>query len=127
MSSDRSPLRALGAALMNATLLLAAIVLALALALVWQVRGLAQDLRGSVAIVQPQIEEARSQTRAALETLERSPQGRDTTVAQDSLRAAIERLEQIDPQASDEQVDGVMRQFALAIFATVARMMLSER
>ena len=127
MSSERSPLRALGAALLNATLLLAAIVLALALALVWQVRGIAQDLRGSVAVVQPQIDDARAQAQSALQALQQAPQTRDTTAAQDSLRAALTRLEQVSPTTSDEQVEGIMRQFALAIFAFVARMMLDER
>ena len=78
-------LRKLGVAVLNATLMLAALVLLLAVLLVWQVRGLAQDMRGGLraelASVQPRIEGARETARQALEAVDdaRSRPAADTT------------------------------------------------
>lgn len=127
MSSGSNPLRALGAALLNATLLLAAIVLALGVTLVVQLRGLAADMRGSASLAAAQVSEAREQAAEALATLERAPPTAETGEAREALRAALDRLAQVQPDAPDEQVDGIMRQLVLAIFATAASAILDSR
>ena len=123
MSSEKSPLRALGAALLNATLMLAALVLLLAVLLVWQVRGLAQDLREGMAAqiatnVQPRIEEA-------LTRLESQPAAPAVQDAQASLRAVLDELGRVDP-ADPVATEGVMRQLVIAVFASVVQRMLDD-
>lgn len=139
-------LRKLGVAVLNATLMLAALVLLLAVLLVWQVRGLAQDMRGGLraelATVQPRIEGARETARQALEAVDdaRSRPAADTTeltAVRDSLRALIEALGRLetDPGFGNEagleigretgdETESLIRQLVLAIFATAARGLL---
>ena len=135
-------LRKLGAALLNATLMLAALVLLLAVLLVWQVRGLAQDMRGGLraelATVQPRIEGARETARQALEAVD-DAQSRpaadaaELTAVRYSLRALIEALGRLEAapgsisevgQEPGDETESLIRQLVLAIFATAARGLL---
>lgn len=134
MPSDRRPLRDLALALLNATLMLIVAALILAVVLVVQLRGLAQDVQTAtqqrIDTLQPQIEAARTEARATLEALNAaraaSP-GAISTVpppALTELRALIERLEALTPTAGAESDASLMRQLALTIIATAARQIL---
>ena len=134
-SEDPGPLRKLGAALLNATLMLAAIVLVLAVVLVWQVRGLAQDVRGGlrseIAEVQPRIDAARETARQALAAVDdartapaadREANATELDAVQANLRALIDELGSLQPPAEGgDETESLIRQLVLAIFATAAR------
>jgi len=136
MPSEQSTLGKLGAALLNATLMLVAIVLLLAVVLVWQVRGLADDmrsgLRSELTMLQPRVDAARSTAVEALGALDTARQAQpdappEVTQAQDSLRALIDDLSALDPAPENaEQAESVLRRLVFAIFATAARGLLSD-
>ena len=119
MPSDRRPLRDLGVALLNATLLLIVAALLLAVILVVQLRGLASDLRDGVqsqiTTLQPQLQAARDQARAALDA-NPAPQARA------ELESLLARLETLDPATlPTPETDTLLRQIVLAILTTAAR------
>ena len=119
MPSDRRPLRDLAVALLNATLLLIVAALLLAVILVVQLRGLASDLRDGVhsqiTTLQPQLQAAREQARAALDA-NPAPQARA------ELESLLARLETLDPATlPTPESDSLLRQIVLAIFTTAAR------
>lgn len=132
-SDTRRTLRDLGVALLNATLLLIVAALFLAVTLVVQVRGLANDLQTGmqerIATLQPQIEAARTEARAALDALESAAAAAPGAIPQAAppalteLRGLVERLETLTPAAP--QTDPLLRQIALAIIATAARGLLA--
>ena len=117
MSSEPSALRKLGAALLNATLMLAALVLLLAVVLVWQVRGLASDLREGLrtelVALQPQMQATREAARAALEDLPA------TAPARDDLAALVDQLE-ARPTAPQD-TESLLRRIAFAVIAIAAQ------
>lgn len=117
MSSEPSALRKLGAALLNATLMLAALVLLLAVVLVWQVRGLASDLReglrAELVALQPQMQATREAARAALEDLPA------TAPARDDLAALVDQLE-ARPTAPQD-TESLLRRVAFAVIAIAAQ------
>ena len=139
MQSDTgSALKRLFVALLNATLLLAVIVLALAVTLVVQLRGLAGDarqgLRTELVAMQAQVEATRQRAELALEALAAAPAAPGTIPlaprpemiqAQDSLRALIDDLDRFDPATAPQaEGEGLLRRLVFAIFATVARGLL---
>jgi hypothetical protein len=125
-------------ALLNATLLLAALVLLLAVILVWQVRGLATDmrdgLRSELVTIQPRVEEARHSAQEALSALDAAAQAPGATTspppvavtqAQDRLRALLDDLATLDPGLENaEQTESLLRRLALLIIATAAQGLL---
>ena len=115
-------LKSLGLALLNATLLLLALVLLLAVLLVWQLRGLAGDirtgLRADLAAMQTQLTEAREGARAALDAL---PVGEEGRAARQDLAQVIARLDALDTAADPAGADALFRRLVLAIIATAAR------
>ncbi|MCA2013464.1 hypothetical protein LCM17_18375 [Cereibacter sphaeroides] len=117
MSSEPSALRKLGAALLNATLMLAALVLLLAVVLVWQVRGLASDLREGLrtelVALQPQMQATREAARAALEDLPA------TAPARDDLAALVDQLEARPTAPQDSE--SLLRRIAFAVIAIAAQ------
>ena len=117
MSSEPSALRKLGAALLNATLMLVALVLLLAVVLVWQVRGIVSDAREGprteLVALQPQMQATREAAIAALQDLP------DTAPAREDLRALVDQLE-ARPQLP-EVTDSLLRRLALAVIATAAQ------
>ncbi|WP_068299423.1 hypothetical protein [Pararhodobacter sp. CCB-MM2] len=117
MSSEPSALRKLGAALLNATLMLAALVLLLAVVLVWQVRGLASDLREGLrtelVALQPQMQATREAARAALEELPA------TAPAREDLAALVDQLE-ARPTAPQD-TESLLRRIAFAVIAIAAQ------
>lgn len=118
MPSDRRPLRDLGVALLNAMLLLIVAALLLAVTLVVQLRGLATDLREGVrtelATVQPQLQAARDQARAALDA---SP----APEARADLQALVDRLDALDPATlPTPEADTILRQIVIAILTAAA-------
>ena len=120
MPSEPGPWRKLGAALLNATLMLVALILLLALLLVWQLRGLAQDLRlglrAEIATLAPQIDAARTSAAEALARLQ-DPEARR------ELTALIDRLDRFE-NSPPPQTDSALRALALAIIATAAGQLL---
>ncbi len=119
MPSERRPLRDLGVALLNATLLLIVAALLLAVILVVQLRGLATDLReglrSELTALQPQLQAARDQARAALDA-NPAPQARA------ELESLLARLETLDPATlQGPETDSLLRQIVLAILTTAAR------
>ncbi|MCB1406944.1 MAG: hypothetical protein KDK01_12000 [Rhodobacteraceae bacterium] len=137
-SEGGGALRRLGVALLNATLLLAALVLLLAVILVWQVRGLATDmrdgLRSELVTIQPRVEEARHSAQEALSALDAAAQAPGATTspppvavtqAQDRLRALLDDLATLDPGLENaEQTESLLRRLALLIIATAAQGLL---
>ncbi|MBN8290344.1 hypothetical protein JI664_00035 [Rhodobacter sp. NTK016B] len=114
------PWRKLGAALLNATLMLVALILLLGVLLVWQLRGLTQDLRlglrAEIATLAPQIDAARTSAAEAMARLQ-DPE------AQRDLTALIDRLDRLETQPQP-QSDSALRALALAIIATAASQIL---
>lgn len=137
--TGNGPLRKLAEALLNASLLLTAIVLALALALVVQVRGLASDLHDGLqtqlATIQPRLEATRETMREALVALDGAgagptpdePPAPELALARDRLRAALDNLSALEVAPGPGVADGdgatdtLMRRLALAIIALAAR------
>lgn len=135
-----SALKRLFVALLNATLLLAVIALVLAVTLVVQVRGLAQEARqglhGELVALQAQIEVTRQRAQAALAVIEAAPapaspgaiapQPRpEIGEARDTLRALIDDLARFDPvTAPAEAGEGLLQRLVFAIFAVAARALL---
>lgn len=119
-----SRLRALGLALLNATLMLAALVLLLAVLLVWQLRGFASDMQTSLAGARMQLTEARLNARSALEAL--GDPAREAAARQD-LAGLVERLDALDPPALPEgDSESLLRRLVLAIIATAAQGLMGE-
>lgn len=126
-------LRALGLALINATLLLAVLLLVLALLLVVQVRGLAEDVRTGVrvdlAAMHGEVQAARAEARAALEALDDPARA---AAAREDLRALVGRLDALEareaagPATTPDEADSALRELVLAIVARVARGLLGE-
>lgn len=133
MPSDRRPLRDLALALLNATLMLGVAVLILIVVLVVQLRGLANDLQSAtqhrIDTLQPQIEAARAEARAALEAFQAARPAAPGAISPSpppqltELRALVERLESLPPVIETEAP--MLRQLALAIIATAARNLLT--
>ena len=133
MPSDRRPLRDLALALLNATLMLGVAVLILIVVLVVQLRGLANDLQSAtqhrIDTLQPQIEAARAEARAALEAFQAAHPVAPGAISPSpspqltEMRALVERLESLPPVIETEAP--MLRQLALAIIATAARNLLT--
>lgn len=117
MSSEPSALRKLGAALLNATLMLVALILLLAVVLVWQVRGVASDLRDGfrteLVALQPQLQATLQSAREALQDLP------ETAPAREDLRALVDQLE--TPPTLPQDTDSLLRRLALAVIALAAQ------
>ena len=136
MPSDTGlALKRLGLALLNATLLLAVIALALAVTLVVQLRGLAGDMRDGVrselVAMQPRVEAARSSARAALDALEPAADGAvdapARAAAREDLRALIDRLEALEPGPQTRaETESLLQRLVMAVLATAARTLLLE-
>lgn len=131
-SEEPGALRKLGAALLNATLMLVAIILLLAVLLVWQVRGLAQDLTGGlrseIVAIQPQVAQAREAAQQALVAVEEARAESSETApdalsgAQENLRALIDDLGTLSPPVDGmDETESLIRQLVLAIFSAAAR------
>lgn len=125
-SETGSRLKQLGLALLNATLMLVALVLLLAVVLVWQLRGLADEvrtgLRTDLAAMQGEVQAARTEAREALAALD-DPERAGT--AREDLRALVTRLEALDPAAvtpdASEETASLFHRLALAIIAVAAQ------
>lgn len=125
-SETGSRLKQLGLALLNATLMLVALVLLLAVVLVWQLRGLADDvltgLRTDLAAMQGELQAARTEAREALAALDDPAR---EGAAREDLRALVTRLEALDPAAAAPDASGedasLFRRLALAIIAVAAQ------
>lgn len=127
-------LRRLGVALLNASLLLAALVLLLAVVLVWQVRGLATEmregLRSDLVTIQPRIEGARRSAQEAMSALDSARQTPDAppavAQAQERLQTLLDDLAALDPSPENaEQTESVLRRLVLMIIATAAQGLLA--
>ncbi|MFN4099957.1 MAG: hypothetical protein ACK4GT_09280 [Pararhodobacter sp.] len=121
-------LRQLGLALLNATLLLIALVLLLLVVLVWQLRGFADDLRtglrSDLALMQAQVEATRETARASLQELPDSPQAQ---AARQELARLVDRLEALDPAAAAPgETDALLQRRVLVIIATAAQGLVGE-
>ncbi len=130
-SETGSAIKRLGLALLNATLLLAVIALALAVTLTVQLRGLADDLRdgirSEIVALQPRLEAARTSARDALEALDQTQDSPQATTARADLRALIDRLETLEPEPQTRaETVCLLQQLALAIIATAARHLLPD-
>jgi len=119
-------LKQLGLALLNATLMLVALVLLLLVVLVWQLRGFADDirtgLRSDLAVMQAQVESTRDSARSALQGLPDSPEAQ---AARQDLARLVDRLEALDPGALvPDETDALLHRLVLAILATAAQGLL---
>lgn len=129
MPSDaRSRLRELGLALLNATLMLGALVLLLAVVLVWQLRGFADEartgLRTDLAAMRAEVQAARTEAREALVALDDPAR---EGAAREDLRALVARLEALDTVAAPPaEAESLLRRLALAIIATAAQGLLGD-
>lgn len=138
MASSTQVLRRLGEALLNATLLLAAIVLFLAVMLVWQLRGFADDmrtgLRTELVVLQPRVDAARQSAQAALGALEAARQAQPDAVvppeavqAQERLRTLLDTLATWEPSAAEtDPADGIWQRLVLALVATAAQGIINQ-
>ena len=128
MPSDiTTALKRLGIALLNATLLLAALVLFLAVMLVWQLRGFADDMRGGLraelVALQPQVEAARTSAREALAALD-SADGRPQM--REDLAALVARLDALDPATAPRiETESLLQRLVLAILSAAAAGLLA--
>ncbi len=128
MPSDiTTALKRLGIALLNATLLLAALVLFLAVMLVWQLRGFADDMRGGLraelVALQPQVEAARTSAREALAALD-SADGRPRM--REDLAALVARLDALDPASAPRvETESLLQRLVLAILSAAAAGLLA--
>lgn len=119
-----SRLRALGLALLNATLMLAALVLLLAVLLVWQLRGFASDMQASLAGAQLQLTEVRLNAREALDALDDPARAGQ---ARQDLARLLDQLDALDPAtAPAAETESLLQRLVLAIIATAARGLLTE-
>lgn len=116
-SETGSRLKQLGLALLNATLMLVALVLLLAVVLVWQLRGLATDLRTDLVAMQGQVQAARTEAREALAALDDPERA---GAAREDLRALVTRLEAME-EAPDLGDGALLHRLALAIIAVAAQ------
>ena len=153
MSSDPGPggtARRLGAALLNATLLLLALILVLAVVLVVQLRGLAQDARGTsdaqIAALELRLSETRATARQALDALEAlearpapppspgairpapdaAPRPADLQAVERALMDLVNelatlRIAPLDPAVLEQDEEGLIRWLVLVILRTAAR------
>jgi hypothetical protein len=155
MSSDPGPrpgtLRSLGAALLNATLLLLALVLVLAIVLVVQLRGLAQETRPAdgqeIAALEDRVAQAQATAQEALATLESleaqrsvlppapgairpAPTESDPPADLQAVERALMslagelaalRIAPLDPDALERDDDSLIRWLVLVILRTIAR------
>ncbi|MCW1934078.1 hypothetical protein [Pararhodobacter zhoushanensis] len=126
MPSDvKSTLRALGLALLNATLLLVVVALIAAAVLVWQMRGLAADVRGGVqaelVAIQTQVQSTRETARETLAVLQDARStAPELAEARARLAAVVARLEALEAPA-DTDAGLLWRQVARAVFETLAQ------
>ena len=147
-------LRRLGAALLNATLLLLALVLILAVVLVAQLRGLAQETRAAsldrVTALEARLAETQATARealAALEALEDGPRPPPPpgairlTPEEGTLPADLDGVERaltglvaelaalriapLDPDTLERDEEGLIRWLVLVILRTAARGILA--
>jgi hypothetical protein len=130
MSSDNQmgkAARGLGAALLNATLLLTALVLVLAVTLVVQMRGLAHDgrdaLRAEVVELRQQLAETRAAASQALVTLETRPatEAGDLAPVRDALAGLLDGLE----SRAIESPDPEMQRLVFQVFRAIADRMFA--
>lgn len=121
-SETGSRLKQLGLALLNATLMLVALVLLLAVVLVWQLRGLATDLRTDLGAMQAQVQAARTEAREALAALDDPERA---GAAREDLRALVTRLEAME-EAPDLGDGALLHRLALAIIATAAQGLMGQ-
>ncbi|PTX05130.1 hypothetical protein [Pararhodobacter aggregans] len=121
-SETGSRLKQLGLALLNATLMLVALVLLLAVVLVWQLRGLATDLRTDLGAMQAQVQAARTEAREALAALDDPERA---GAAREDLRALVTRLEAME-EAPDLGDGALLHRLALAIIATAAQGLIGQ-
>jgi hypothetical protein len=121
MPSDRRTWRKLGEALLNATLMLIALIVLLAVVLVMQVRGLTSDLRADLAGMQDRSVEARSQAEEALAALEAARAERGDALpeavarARDGLSAALDGWAEQAPEGGGTSL--VHRMMMAAVIA----------
>ncbi len=153
MSSETglgSTLKRLGAALLNATLLLLVAILILAVVLIGQLRGLAQETRAAsqaeIAALETRLAETQATARQALEALEALEARRAPPPAPGAIRLAPEtgelpadleaveralmslvaelaalRIAPLDPETLERDEEGLIRWLVLVILRTVAR------
>ena len=126
MPSDVKPtLKALGVALLNATLLLVVAGLIAAAVLVGQVRGLAEDVRGGVQAdlraIQTQVQTTRETARETLAVLQDARStAPELAQARERLGALVARLESLEVPA--EPASGSLwRQLAQAVVLVLAQ------
>ncbi|WP_127105824.1 hypothetical protein [Pararhodobacter zhoushanensis] len=126
MPSDvKSTLRALGLALLNATLLLVVAALVAAAVLVWQMRGLAEDVRGGVqaelVAIQTQVQTTRDTARETLAVLQDARStAPELAEARARLGALVARLDTLEAPL-DADAGPLWRQVARAVFETLAQ------
>lgn len=117
--------RGLGAALLNATLLLTALVLVLAVVLVVQMRGLANDgrdaLRAEVVELRAQLAETRAAASQALGALEDQPAG-ELAPVREALSGLLDGLEARAVETEDPE----MQRLVFDVFRAVMGRMVGE-